>query len=173
MLVKVLFEEGIKPAWIMPYKIKRNQSDEAPFYPLFLELKKTYSYIIFEHRNSVLFFNDDMTKEWFEANGCVCFYSQREGRWLQDYKHDILGHVLGFPPSAVESWKNKLGKGRRVEGDRVSVEYYGIQFVCEPHDVVNCLNWLMEFRPVPEHLNLEERVYVGRERINLPRLIHS
>jgi hypothetical protein len=146
------FLAGLKPAILVKKKkyIKGVLSAEKS--TPFSRLEKDYPYIEFTHLNSVLFFQDDFAREWFEANGCICFYSPVLDKWIQHFKQDVLGLILGYPPKAVESFVSKLGVNRPTPGDRVSINYYGIHFVCEPQDVPECIDWLKLYRPAPKHL---------------------
>lgn len=164
-LQKEMLREGVKPALLVTYKRGR-KGERHEYTNIFNELSSEYPYIVFEHRNNVLFFNDELTKEWFEVNGCECYYSKKLGKWIQDYKHDVLGYVLGFPPSAVSYFKEKMYDAPKA-GDRVSVVYYGIQFICHPFDVDNCINWLKTYRPVPERIKNLSGIFVT-EKYKVP-----
>lgn len=164
MSVHELFVRGIKPALLVSYKRRQNRVLLEDNTAHFNRYKDDFPYIVFEHRNSVLFFNDELSKEWFETNGCVCFKLQT-GEWIQDFKQDLLGHILGFPPVAV-SYFMSTDAGAIDKEQQAHIDYHGISFVCRKADIKQCLDWLKEYRPVPDDLKLSSGVIVTtRERV--------
>lgn len=164
---RIMFLEGVKPAILIREKQSDRISGEVKTSKIFSELvEKEYPYILFPHRNSALFFQDEVGLGWFEVNGLVCEYSTRLEKWIQDYKHDVLGYALGYPPRAVESWWELSV----TKVPRILVNYYGIQFVTKEENWRYDVEWLKEYRPVPEYIEKNGIIFAARLEVVKGRL---
>lgn len=75
-----------------------------------------------------------------------------------------LGKELGYPPLATNK-RNYINENID-KLDRCSVNYYGMGFVCLKEDVVECIKWLKENRPVSEMIKDKRggRIYVKHKK---------
>jgi hypothetical protein len=139
-----LLIHGIKPAWLTT-----KRRPDANF------LSSWYPNIGFPHRNdTILIFNNGITMHEFLKEGIISFESTKvKEHSLLDYKHEVIGYYLGYPPMAVE-W---FAKHRLVERDKITHEcavvyYHGLQFVTGHGIVEDTIDWLLQNKPIPNEL---------------------
>ncbi|RAL20824.1 hypothetical protein [Thermoflavimicrobium daqui] len=69
----------------------------------------------------------------------------------------LLGHILGYPPKAVDTYLQRLklkqenqAERKRKEIREVAMEYYGCVFMCYVEDILECAKWLWDTYPFSE-----------------------
>lgn len=165
----MLFKLGIKPALLLAYQQGKNRDR---YTKSFLELSPLYPHMIFPQRNAVLYFQNQQVANTFWLSGIRYTYSNKQEKWICDYKSKELGLILGFPPAAVDFFENDLdyyGKSKRAS---LLLDYYGICFRCAVDDVNICLEWLYMHRPLPENLQ-EQPFRVGTNIVKYGTYVES
>lgn len=153
----LLFEAGIKPAILVNGfgSLRRTEPSKRAL-QLSIRLSQ-YPFIDFPHRGVKMYFQDQQACMTFLRTGTG--HTIIEGQQYLDYRQDVLGLALGFPPSAVNFFSITP---RDIWRDipKMSINYYGIEFVCHRDDTENCLAWCNKTYPIPEHLKTKLRYFV-------------
>lgn len=130
-----LFEAGIKPALLLPYR-----GAAVP-------LAERYPSIRFLHRQNIMIFNNAFDAHDFMAKGTIVGRMRGTGELILDYKHYETGIALGFPPSAVTAFDQEIPQQARV-----MFNYHGIVFATHETLVEENLEWLNQRYDIPIHL---------------------
>lgn len=146
------FDAGIKPAILGVYEIrsKKEKGLEAET-EFFKKYKGTHRYIILEIINRVLFFRDADVYNYFKEHGVKKLHNGVEE--VDVHVNEVLGEVLGFPPLATKKFKLMV---KENADELVVINYYGIKFGCFKEDITECLDWMVENRPVTD--TIKERL---------------
>lgn len=144
-----LFGYGIKPAVLISGfpSIRHNRTSEKA-----TKLDAHFSHypsIYFALRGSKLYFRTEQDAQSFRQRGT--HFITVNGRQYLDFKQDELGLALGFPPSAVDFFCS-TPSAMWETFNRVSINYYGLQFICHKDDTENCLAWCNRMYTIPEEL---------------------
>jgi hypothetical protein len=126
---KSLFDLGLRNCTILPMRaFDRGMYPDKP-------------YLRFRHRNNVLVFKDEETRQLFIQWGLVKGKSRRTGKYIVDYRHAYLGIFLGYPPSAVAAFIND-------EHD-CFIQYMGIHFGTKKELVEENIQFLRDTVTLP------------------------
>ena len=146
----LLMIEGVKPAYLQSYgkdfsKVTK-RSKELDF------LQAFYPTLNFPHRgNTRLIFRSASDLQKFVATGARIVNEPADpDNVVMDWHQEELGITLGYPPLAAHWFKNE-NRGA-AHNELTSINYHGIQFCCAPSDADECIKWMEDNRPVPEHL---------------------
>ncbi|PGF05227.1 hypothetical protein [Bacillus toyonensis] len=159
-----LFLEGVKPALLLRNKGQIVES-----------LVTHFPSVSFPHKfGQVLIFQNGEDLKQFILNSTFI----RVDKPIMDFDINDVGIALGYPPNACYRFKDNgmkeyiakaEGKEPRGVVELYPVDYHGIRFFSTLDLFKEDINWMLENRPVPTHL--ETGITIELDKPNGKRLI--